>query len=93
MRKTRVLLFLFVILGTGLFVQSENKITPPVGNEVLLQKINPLKEKADNVNIVYQQVLRASTGSRSTAAALNDACKAHTPPVFRNSNIFLCVGL
>lgn len=81
MRKTRVLLFLFVLLGTGLFAQSENKIVTPVGNEVLLQQINSLKEKASNINAAFENLRAAASGSRSSSAlavtALNDACNAY----------------
>jgi hypothetical protein len=81
MRKTRVLFFLFVLFGTGLFAQSDNKPTPPVGNDSFLQVIAPLNEQAAKVNAAYNEVLAASTGSRAVAAAaqtkLNDACNVY----------------
>ena len=81
MRKTRVLLFLFVLLGSGLFAQSENKTTTPLGNEPLLQQITLLKEQAGKTNAAYANVLAAASGSRATGAAaaiaLNDACNAY----------------
>lgn len=81
MRKTRVLFFLFVLLGTGLFAQSDNKPAAPVGNDAFLQQITPLNEQAAKVNAAYYEVLASSTGSRAMAAAaqtkLNDACNAY----------------
>lgn len=81
MRKKRVLFLLFILLGTGLFAQSENKPATPVGNDSFLQVVTPLNEKAAKVNAAYYQVLAAATGSRSVyvtaTAALNDACNAY----------------
>lgn len=78
MRKTRVLLFLFILLGTGLFAQSDNKPATLIGNEPLLNNVVQLKEHAKNVNAAYDKLRASTTGSRSTyavaIAALNDAC-------------------
>jgi hypothetical protein len=79
MRKTRVLLFLFVLTGTLLFAQSETKTI--VGNEILLQQISPLKDNAGKVNAAYDHLRASGAGSRSTYAIavtqLNDACNAY----------------
>jgi hypothetical protein len=81
MRKTRVLLFLFVLLGSGLFAQSENNTTTPAGHEPLLQQIAVLKAQAVKTNDAYVNVLAAATGSRASGAAavtaLNDACNVY----------------
>jgi hypothetical protein len=81
MRKTRVLLFLFVLLGAGLFAQSGNKTTTPVGNNDALQQIVSLKDQAAKVNAAYSQLLIAATGSRTVYAAavttLNEACNVY----------------
>ncbi|CAN5749969.1 hypothetical protein BH11BAC7_BH11BAC7_25920 [soil metagenome] len=81
MRKTRVLLFLLVFLGAGLFAQSETKTMTPAGNEPLLQQIPLLKVQAGKTNEAYAKIFAAATGSRSTYATavtgLNDACNAY----------------
>lgn len=89
MRKTRVLLFLFVLLGTGLFAQSENKTSILVGNEVLLQQNIQLKEQATNVNAAYDKLRAAATGSRSSyvvaTTELNDACNIYLAELQKQS--------
>lgn len=81
MRKTRVLLFLFMLLGTGLFAQSGNETLTLVGKEALLQQNAQLKEQANNVNSAYAKLVAAASGSRSSSAAaiteLNDACNVY----------------
>ena len=78
MRKTRVLLFLLFLLGTGLFAQTDNNSATLTGNEFLLNNIVQLKEQAKNVNAAYDKLRASATGSRSTyavaIATLNDAC-------------------
>ncbi|MDQ3110795.1 MAG: hypothetical protein M3R17_12950 [Bacteroidota bacterium] len=90
MRRTRVLLLLFVLIGTGLLAQSDNKTTTPVGNEPLLQQISLLKEQATKTNSAYTQLFAAATGSRSTYAiavtGLNDACIAYIAELKKQSS-------
>jgi hypothetical protein len=81
MRKTRVLLFLFVLTGTLMFAQSETKTATLVGNDALLQQISSLKDNAGKVNAAYDHLRASGAGSRSTyaiaVAELNDACNAY----------------
>jgi Na+-translocating ferredoxin:NAD+ oxidoreductase RnfG subunit len=81
MKKITLLMFLFILAGTGLFAQQSSGTKQILGKDPNLMKNSALKELADQVNKNYQLVQTSATMSRAGAQKVNEdfasACRAY----------------
>jgi hypothetical protein len=81
MKKITLLMFLFILAGTGLFAQQSSATKQILGKDPDIIKVPALKELSDQVNINYQLVLNSATMSRAGAQKVNEdlaaACLAY----------------